>query len=436
MDPLLVGIIGIVAMLCLLILGAHVAIALALVGIIGLALIVGPHAAVYTSATLAYYKMSNYGLIIIPLFVLMGFLAQGGGMSSNAYESLRLWVGRIKGGLGIATVAACTAFGAVCGSSLVTAAVFAQVSAPEMRRHGYEKKFAYAICSSAGTIGMLIPPSVLMVIYGLLTMESIGKLLIGGIAPGISLFLIFSIGIIVMVSLKPSLVTAAAAKTSWRQRFASLKSLIGLFLAAAVIFGGIFSGVFSPGEAGAVACVILLIMFLASKERSWTSFRTAMRQTLSTSAMVFLILIGAGIFARFLTISTIAPRFLEAITDLGLPPLGFLAISAIVYILLGCFFDSISMLCITLPLLHPAALALGIDPLHFAMVAILAIHVGLITPPLGLNIYAVKGVAEADVSLEELFRGVMPFLLMMLICLAFFVVFPILSTWLPSVMVE
>jgi len=191
MDPFIIGIVGVIVLVILLALGVHVAVSLGIVGLAGMMFLIGPDASIYTSATLTFERVSNYALVIVPLYVLMGILAQEGGLSSGAYECLRLWTNRLNGGLGVATVGACTMFGTMCGSSLVTAAVFAQLSAPEMRRMGYEKRFAYGICSSGGVIGMLIPPSVLIVIYGILTHDSIGRLLIGGISPGIMLFIIF-----------------------------------------------------------------------------------------------------------------------------------------------------------------------------------------------------------------------------------------------------
>ncbi|MFH1090952.1 MAG: TRAP transporter large permease [Pseudomonadota bacterium] len=436
MDPFTIGIIGILAVVVLILLGLHVAVVLGVVGMLGLMFLIGPKAAIYTSATLSFDRVSNYSLVIIPLYVLMGVLAQESGLSANAYESLRLWTGRFPGGLGIATVGACTMFGTMCGSSLVTAAVFAQLSAPEMRRMGYDKKFAYGVCSSGGVIGMLIPPSVLIVVYGILTQDSIGQLLIGGISPGLMLFVIFSLGIVMMVLLKPSLAKRMEHKPKWKERFVSLKNLWGVVLTVAIIFVGIFSGVFSPSEAGAVAVVVLLVIYAFRPKKDWGGLTSAFYGTVSTSSMIFLILIGAGIFSRFLVLSTVAPRFLEAFIKWNLSPIIFLVMVSVGYIILGCFFDSISMLSITLPLLHPAALKLGINPLHFAMVAIVAIEVGLITPPVGLNVYAVKGVAESDVTLEDLFAGVWPFFLMMVLCLILFILFPVLSTFLPGLMVE
>lgn len=434
MDPLVVGILGVVALAILLFLGVHVAIALGLVGLAGMATLIGLEGAIYTTTTLTFERVSNYSLVIIPLYVLMGVLAQEGGLSEKAYNNIKLWTNKLPGGLGMATVGACTMFGTMCGSSLVTAAIFASTSAPQMRKAGYEKKFSYAICSASGVIGMLIPPSVLIVIYGILTRESIGKLLIGGIAPGLALLILFCGGIYYLVTKNKEIAPRDYQRVTWKQRIYSLKDLWGVLLVIVIVFGGIFFGIFSPSEAGAISCLVLLGIFLVSARNRINGLNRALRGTIATSAMIFLILIGAGIFSRFLVLSTIAPSFLGYVTELGLPSWGFLAIICVAYILMGCFFDSISMLSITLPIVHPAAMALGVDPIQFAMVVILAIEVGLITPPVGLNIYAVKGVAQSDVSLEDLFVGVLPFLFVMLFCLGLFIAFPFMSTFIPALM--
>lgn len=437
MDPLVVGVLGIIVLIVLLSFGLHVAIAMGLVGIAGMTLLIGFDAAVHTSVTLSLAKVSNYTMIIVPLYILMGTLALQSGLSKSAYEALRLWFGKLPGGLGIATVGACTMFGTVCGSSLVTAAVFANLSAPEMRRFGYDKKFAYGICSCSGLIGMLIPPSVLIVIYGLLTEDPIGRLLIAGISPGVMLFILFSLSIAGLAYFKPNFVGGSIDQSvSWREKFASIKLIWRVLVIIGIVFGGIFSGIFSPSEAGAVSCMVLLVSFLISKSRSWKGLKTAIYEGIAPVGMIFLILIGAGIFTRFLSLSTLAPKVLIGIINLNLPDWGFLAGTVIIYLVLGCFFDSISMLSLTLPFLHPAAMEMGIDPLHFAMVAIIAIEMGMVTPPMGLNIYAVKGVAESDVSLADLFLGIFPFFIMMCVCVILFIALPALSTWLPMMMAE
>ncbi|MBI5606058.1 MAG: TRAP transporter large permease [Deltaproteobacteria bacterium] len=434
MDPFWLGIIGLCTMCVLLFLGLYVGVALGLVGLVGLMILIGPKAAIYSSATLAYDRMSNFDLIVLPLFVLMGFFGEQGELGARSFQFLRLWTGRIKGGLGIATVGACTIFGTMCGSSLVTAAVFAQLSAPEMRRLGYDKRFAYGICTSAGVIGMLIPPSLLIVYYGILTQDSIGRLLVAGTSPGLMLFFIFSIGIYVMVSMKPALAKGVEEPSNWSQRLHVLLSIWPVLLSVLIIMGGIFSGIFSPSEAGAVACVFLFGISLFLKKGDLSGLLPALLGTISTCSMIYLIFIGAGLFSRFLVLSTVGPQFLALVTRYQFSPLTFLIIITICYLILGCFFDSISMLSITIPVLYPAAMKLNIDPTHLAMVIIVAVEAGLITPPVGFNLFAVKGVAEKDVTLGDLYMGSLPFVLMMMTCLLLIILFPVFSTWLPGLM--
>jgi tripartite ATP-independent transporter DctM subunit len=434
MSNAFIGLLGIIALLIILATSLPIALCLAVVGIAGLFILAGPEAAIRTIASATFTRMTDLSLIIIPLFVLMGMLAQQGGLSSRTYETLSMWVGKIKGGLAVATMAACTAFGTVCGSSMVTASVFAKISAPEMRRNGYDKKLAYATCSSGGTIGMLIPPSVLLVIYGIASQESIGRLLIGGISPGLVLFIIFALGILLMIKVRPQLATESSTTATWRQRISSLKSLLPVFISVAIIFGGIFTGIFSPAEAASVVVIILFAIMLTSKNRSWQSVRVALIETIATSSMIFLILVGAGIFTRFLVYSTLTSTVLEMVVSLGISPIYYMLATVLLYLVLGCFLDSISMVTITIPILHPAALALGIDPMQFAVVAVLAMEAGLLTPPIGLNIYAVKAVAEGDVTLQDLFAGIWPFLVMMLLAILLFVAIPSLSTFLPNAM--
>jgi C4-dicarboxylate transporter, DctM subunit len=434
MDPFWVGIAGVILLFLLLIIGMHVAIALGFVGILGLTFLVGFRSAMNMLGSGLFHQASQYSLVVIPLFILMGSIASGSGISKNVYKSAQLWFGEFKGGLGISTVGACTAFGAICGSSLVTAAVFARLSAPEMRQLGYEKRFAYGICSSGGIIGMLIPPSVLMVIYGLITEVSIGKLLIAGILPGIILFLFFSIGIWVMGRVKPSLISPIRIQTNFGERIRSLVHFVPVCISFLIIIGGIFSGGFSPTEAGAVASLVLIIWFLFTRlplGKLWFS----VKDTMLTTSMVFLILISAALFARFLNLSGISNKLLQYVVGAGYSPLGFIIASLILYFVLGCFLDSISMLSITLPVLFPIANGMGIDPIYYAVLVVMTVELGLITPPVGLNIYAVKGVAEPDVTLEDLFIGAMPFIVMMVIAIVLFILFPRLSTWLPGLMI-
>ena len=437
MEPFWVGIIGTIALLVFIVMGVHIAVALSIVGLVGSFFLVGPLAAISSTVTCFYNMSSTYTFVVLPLFVFMGFLAARGGVSKDLYDALSIWMGRARAVMGIATVFACTAFGTVCGAATATSAVFAKVAAPEMRRHNYEKKLAYGICTASGIIGMLIPPSLLMVIYGMLTEESIGKLLIGGVAPGILLTILFSAAIVIIVFRNPAAVGGdkAVIRATWPERFASIKLFWPIIVVATIIFGGIFGGIFSPTEASAVAALVMLIVVTVTLGKNrWRELRLGIFETISTSAMIFLILIGAAVFARFLIFSGVANRVAGAVTGMGLSPIGLLIVLVGVYLILGCFVDVIASISITTPLFYPTVLAAGIDPIWYAMVVILALLVGAVTPPVGLCVYAVKGVAESDVSLEDLFRGSLPFFFAMLIALVILIAFPAISTTLPGLM--
>jgi C4-dicarboxylate transporter, DctM subunit len=442
MDSLMIGLLGVVGLLVLLALGVHIGIALLISGFLGLTMLNGFQASMPTAVSGFYHKISNPALITLPLFVLMGFLASGGGISKSIYETLNLWLGGFRSGLGIATVMGCTAFGTVCGSSLVTAAVFARISAPEMRRQGYDKKLAYAICASSGAIGMLIPPSMLAIVYGMLSGASIGKLLMAGVAPGVLLALFFSVTIVIIGKLRPgSMKGQGLQSATWAQRIRSLGSWWPIYFVAASIFGGIYGGIFSPSEASAVAAFVLFVVFLlrvvtseTSGQRGdmlrelWASFGA----TATTSALIFLVLGGATVFSQFLVLTGVTNQLSGFVKGLDLNPTVLVVVFCFVYLVLGCFLDSVSMLCVTIPVFNPIVNAAGVDPIWYATVVIVAIEIGLITPPVGLNLFSTKGAAEPDVTLEDIIGGVFPFFIAFVLLLVLLLSFPRVSTYLPG----
>ena len=438
MDLLLIGILGVVALVVLLFLGVHVAIALAAIGLGGLTVVVGFDSAIWLVTTTIYYKIASYALITVPLFILMGLLAAGGGVSTKLYDGLSLWLGKMKSGLGIATVLACTGFGAVTGSSIVTAAVFAKISAPEMRRHGYDKRLAYGICASAGGIGMLIPPSVLAILYGILSGLSIGKLLIAGVGPGLLMAILYCAGIVGIGRIRPDQIKAIPITgVTWRQRFAVIPSFWPIVVTAAIILGGIFSGFFTPTEAGAVAAFVLAMLVIAVNRRQSPRILTsALTDAATMSCMVFIILAGACVFSRFMILTGITDAVLGLIVGANLSNLLLVVLLTVFYLAMGTLLDSISMISITIPVLVPILGALGIDPIWFAMIVITATQVGIITPPVGLSVYTSKAVAEPDVTLEDIFAGVVPFLVLGIVLLVVLIVFPEISTVLPQWMID
>jgi C4-dicarboxylate transporter DctM subunit len=436
MDFVAIGVSGIAVLIVMLALGVHIGVALGFVGFVGSWILVGLKPALWGSMNVFYSQVASYALITVPLFIAMGYLATAGNLSTNIFNSLNHWIGGIKGGVGIATVASCTLFGTICGSSIVTSSVFSIIAAPEMRRQGYDKSLAYGICASSGLIGMLIPPSILMVVYAILSQDSVGKLLIAGVTPGLVLALFYALTIYAMATLRPDLVKQQHGQVvSWRQKFQELKGLWPVAVVIVITFGGIFGGVFSPTEAGAITTfVVLVLVIVIEKKRSVPHIVTALKDTARTSAMIFLIFGGAAIFSQFLVLSGIATRTVEMIIALNLSTIGFLCLVAVFYLVLGCFLDSISMLSITIPLLHPILGRMGIDPIYYAVVVIVAIEIGMLTPPVGLCVYAAKAVAEKDVTLEDIFRGSIPFFVVSMIALLIFILVPPLSTFLPRQM--
>ena len=443
MDPFMIGLLGVILLFVLLAIGTHIGIALAMSGFLGVVLISGFEQAISMSVTAIYHKVSGPALITLPLFILMGYLASGGGISGALYDSLALWLGKFRGGLGIATVWACTAFGTVCGSSIVTTAVFGKTCAPEMRRHGYSKAMSYAICASAGSIGMLIPPSILAIVYGMLSGISIGKVLMAGVMPGVIWALLFSLTILIMPKIRPKSIERDPylQKATWRQRIVSLKTWWPIALVAGAMFGGIYGGVFTPSEAASVAAFVMIVYYVfikilpsrgGKRKESLRDFNTILTDTATTSALVFLILGAATVFSNFTVLTGMTNAISELVHKWGLSQITLILLFSFIYLILGCFLDSISMLCITIPVFNPIIQQAGIDPIWYATIVIVSVEIGLITPPVGMNLYAAKGVAEQDVKLEDIISGIIPFLIAELVSLVLFLCFPILSTYLPS----
>jgi C4-dicarboxylate transporter, DctM subunit len=432
-----IGYLGILLLLVLLVFGLHIGVALGLVGMLGTGFIVGWDGAFSMASSSFYHQIQSYELLTVPLFILMGFVSAGGGVSKDIYDTLALWLRRLRGGLGIATAASCTAFGAISGSSLVSAVVFTKLAAPEMRNHGYDKRLAYGICSSSSIVGMLIPPSILMVVYGSLSGESIGRLLIAGIVPGLMCFVLFSIFIMAIGWIKPSKIQKSKniETITLRVFFRSLVKIWQVVVVALIIFGGIFAGVFTPTEAAAVSSVVIIALTLITKlHQSKEILKKSFLDTASTTGMVFLILGGASVFSHFLTLSGITQNLTQFIVSLNLSKYYLLWALILFYILLGCLMDSISILCITIPLLNPIIDITGIDPIYYAVLIVMALEAGLMTPPVGMNVYGSFAVAEKDVSLEDIFIGVFPFLIAVIMVIIVLMYFSVLGTFLPELM--
>ena len=430
LDPLYFGLFGVGILLVLIAIGIHIGIALAVIGILGMSLIMGFHNAMITATSSMYFTNASYALVTLPLFILMGLLGASGGISKTLYDNLSKWTGKIRGSLGIATIIGCTAFGAVCGSSIVTAAVFAKVSAPEMRRHGYSKKTAYGLCAASGVIGMMIPPSLLAVMYGILSGLSVGKILLGGIGPGLMVAILFCGWVFFQTYFRPDLIRhIEMRKYSWKEKFRTIPQFWPVIITALIIFGGIFGGAFSPTEAAAVASIVILVLLITSRgKESWKYLKEGLAETATTATMIFLTMAGACVFSRFLAITGLSQKTVEIILDINMGKTIFLILISLLYLVLGCLMDSISMLMITIPILNPIIEPMGIDPYFFAVYVIYVGQIGIITPPFGLSVFTVKAIAEHDVSLEEIFGGTMPYLYALCLGMVILLLFPQIIT--------
>ena len=440
MDSVMWGAVGFLAVLGLLALGIHVGLALAVVGFLGIVGMTGSlKLALGLLTTTPYSTTAVFAFTVLPLFIIMGLFATHAGLSGKAFDAAYKWMGRLPGGLAIATTWANALFGACTGSSVVACAVFTRISFPAMRQRAYDKRFTCGTIAAAGMLGMLIPPSALMVIYGILTEQSIGILLIAGIGPGLLLAVMFSLGIILLTLRFPHLAPRAERATPWPEKIRALSGVWGIIALVAGIIAGMYLGVFTPTEAGAAGALGALLLALASRGLTWASFIAAINEAAQTTALVFFILIGAMIFARFLVLTGLPSQFSSAVTQAGIPTMAIVVLFLAMYLFLGMFQDSISMMSITLPIVHPIIVHLGVDPIHFAMLVVMAIEIGLLTPPVGLNVYTVRSVATQipegrDVSLDDIFRGILPFFLLALLSLAIMIFVPSISTFLPRTM--
>ncbi len=432
MSETLIGVFGILALFFFLVARTPVGMALLFVGFGGIWVIDGQRAAIATMSSETYSSITAYSLSIIPLFVLMGNVAGAAGYSQRLYEAAYAWIGRLRGGLASSTVLGCAAFAAVSGSSVATAVTIGKVALPEMKRFGYADGLATGSVAAGGTLGILIPPSTGFVLYAILTEESIGKLFIAGILPGILLALLFVATITIVTAMQPETGPAGPRTTASEKFWASVKSLplIGVIL---VSIGGIYLGVFTPVEAAGVGATLVTAMALGTGAVKITKLPDILLETVRITAMLYLIVIGAHVFGPFLALTHIPETLALQLQALGLGPYGALVLILIAYIILGMFFDGLAMLVVTMPVVYPIIISQGFDPIWFGVICVIVIEMGLITPPVGINVFVVKGVASG-VPMGTIFRGVLPFWFAMAFCLILLVLFPQIALFLPETM--
>ncbi len=437
MDSQLIGLISIPFLLIMLVLRMHIGIALYLTGFLGYWLLVGDfNEAVHILGTQPYAVTATFTLTALPLFMLMGTFAGHAGFAADSYNALRSWIGGIRGGLAMATIGANAMFGAACGSSGAACVVFTKFSLPEMQSHGYEPRFACSSIVAAGTLAMLIPPSVLMIVYGSLTEQSIGRLFIGGIGPGLLLAFLYCVGVGVMVRVNRSLAPVAPERFRWKDKLISLRKVWGIAILGLLVLGGIYAGVFTPEEAGAVGACGAFIIALALRKLNRRAIMTTLRDAGRTNAMIFFLFAGAILYGRFLALSGLPVSLSQAIGNADMSPMLVLGVILVLYLALGCILDSISMVTLTIPVIFPISQAMGWDPIWFGVLVIVAMEVGLLTPPVGINVFVTKAAAGDAVTLEALFRSVIPFFIIMLVGLAILAAFPCIITGLPGLMMK
>jgi len=438
LAPTTLALISVVLVFGLILLGVHIGVALAAVSVLTLWLITGKFfVAVSLLQTTAYSAVMDYVFAVVPLFVLMGVFSTVSGAIRELFASAQALLGRVRGGIGIATVFANAVFAAITGVSVASAAVFSKIALPEMERLHYDRKFSLGIVAGSAILGMLIPPSVLMIVYGVLTEQAIGKLFVAGILPGLVVTAVLSLGIWTMVLVKPRLGgrQVEARRLDFRTVVRAAAAPWAVIALVILVMGGIWGGFFTPTEAGAVgAAGGFLLIFVNRQKLTLRSLWQILLDAGQMTASIFLLLICAQMYSRVLTMSGLAGNLTQWVSALAIPPMFIVFGFIVVFLLLGCILDSTSIIILTIPLMHPIARNLGYDPLWFAIVAILAIEIGLLTPPFGMVVFAMKSAIGKTVQVEEIFAGAMPFILLLGLSLGIVIAFPKLSTWLPSLM--
>lgn len=428
----MIGFLGFALALGLIALGFPVAVAMAVVGVGGFWLLNGWTGAAFILGSSPFEAIFPYSLSVVPLFVMMGVFAARAGLSRSLFDMVNSFLGHVRGGLAVTAIGACALFGAICGSSLATVATMGRVAIPEMKRHGYADSLSSASIAAGGTLGVLIPPSILLVIYGILTQTSIGQLFIGAIIPGILGAVLYGLAIVARVRMAPHL-APPVPRSTWAMRLRSIGRVWGVVLLFGLVIGGIYLGWFSPTEAAAVGAVGAFVLAVISRELTRQALKESVRETAALTGMIFFILIGASLFNYFLETTGLPAALIRLIEDSGLGPTAVLVLIMLFYIVLGCFMDAMSMILLTVPFLAPVAAALGFDMVWFGILIVTVAEIGLITPPIGMNLFVVQA-TQPGLSQRVVVQGILPFILADVVRLVILASFPILALWLPSKM--
>jgi C4-dicarboxylate transporter DctM subunit len=430
MSPVHAGLVGIGLLVFLFLIRMPISFAMAFVGFVGFAYLGGLEAAFSVLAQDIFQQFSSYPLTVIPMFVLMGNFAYASGISHRLYETAYAWVGHFRGGLTIATVLACAGFAAICGSTAATAATMGRIALPEMKKYGYDDQLATGTVAAAGTLGILIPPSTIFIVYGLLTEGSIGKLFISGVIPGLILtvFFVATVGLICMHN--PQL-GPPGVKIDWKKRLKVTTGLAEAAILFALSIGGLFLGWFSPTQAGAIGAGGAFLIGLARRNLNWKRFIESTKDGLLTSCMILFIITGATVFGHFMAVTTIPFFLANWVGNLPLSPISIIGIIIFIYFIGGFFMDSMALIVVTIPIFFPVVMRLSFDPIWFGVIIVIVAEMGVITPPVGVNVFVIKGIAP-EIPLEVIFRGIFPFLGALIVLTVLLMVFPKIATFLPS----
>jgi tripartite ATP-independent transporter DctM subunit len=425
-----VAITGFLVLFALMLLRVPVGMAMGLVGVSGFAYLVNGEAALKIIGHTSMRTVTDYTFGVIPMFLLMGAFVTNSGMSRELFRAANGFLGHRRGGLGVATIAACGGFAAISGSSVATAATFSAVAYPEMRRYGYPQSFATGVIAAGGTLGAMLPPSTVLAVYGIITEQDIGKLFIAGILPGILAATMYMTTVAIIVWARPNYLPAGP-RASWRQRLEGLRDIWATLLLFCFVIGGLYGGLFTPTEAGGMGAGGAFLIGVLRGRLTRTDVRRSLLQATRTAAAVFTVLIGALLFGYFLTITQTPQKVTLFLTGLGLGRYGVLALIMLMYLVLGCLMDALAMVILTVPIIFPVIKELGFDPIWFGIIIVMTVELGLIHPPVGMVVFVIKSVIP-EVNFSTIFKGVLPFIVTDLIRLVILIAFPIIALWLPS----